>query len=503
MNVGIFVRVSVIDKKNKESPEIHEARARMFASSKGWNVSRVYVLPGVSGKTTLNQLETQKMLRDIKAGIIEGIIFSKLARLARNTEELLFYSKYFQEHNASLISLSESIDTSTSSGRLFYTMISAMGQWERENNLERMLASIETRRSLGKFTGGTVSYGFKIVDAKVVINEDEAPVRRLMFDLFLEHQRMSTVARKLNEKGYRTRKNKPWSDTTVRRLLKNTDAKGIRRFNYKAPVTKDNPLGLKPQSEWEYLKCPKIIGEKKWESVNVVIREQEKGSINKQPLNKRIHLFTNIIKCQRGHKMSIQSKSERYTCKECKYGIGKDDLEDIFLTRLKQFLKSNDELNEYNKSNAIEIQIKEGEIEFAESKLNKAQMRLDKLVELNLSGEIPTIGFKKHYEPIFLKTEQLRLNVKDLRLELEALQNAKSSFNEIATKSLEFYNNWEDLDRAEKRSIIESITTEIIFNNKTIKFKMKKIAPLSSLELGKNGQHYGTILLHGEKLQKL
>ncbi|MFD2916815.1 recombinase family protein [Psychroserpens luteus] len=493
MNVGIFVRVSVIDKKNKESPEIHEERARQFAFSKGWNVVRVYVLPGISGKTTLNQVETQKMLNDIKMGVIEGIIFSKLARLARNTEELLFYSKYFQEHNASLISLSESIDTSTSSGRLFYTMISAMGQWERENNLERMLASIETRRSMGKFTGGTVSHGFTIVDAKVVINKEEAPVRRLMFDLFLEHQRMSTVARKLNDKGYRTRKDKAWSDTTIRRLLKNTDAKGMRKFNYKTPVTKDNPTGLKPQSEWEYLKCPQLVSEEKWESVNAIIREQEKGSIFKQPLNKRIHLFTNIIKCEHGHKMSIKSRSNRYTCKECKYGIGKEDLEDIFLTRLKQFLKSNDELSEYNKSNAIEIKLKEDEIEFAENKFKKVKKRLDKLVELNLSGEIPTVGFKKHYEPVFLKTEQLRQNIKDLQLELEALQNAKSSFNEIASKSLEFYNNWGNLDRAEKRSIIESTTTEILFNNKTINFKMKKVAPLSSLELNNNGQHCGII----------
>lgn len=493
MNVGIFVRVSVIDKKNKESPEIHEARARSFAHSKGWNVVRVYVLPGVSGKTTLNQAETQRMLKDIQMGVIEGIIFSKLARLARNTEELLFYSKYFQEHNASLISLSESIDTSTSSGRLFYTMISAMGQWERENNLERMYASIETRRAMGKFTGGNVSHGFAIKDARVIINEEEAPVRRLMYDLFLEHQRMSTVARKLNEKGYRTRKNKAWSDTTIRRILQNPDAKGMRKFNYKAPVTKDNPSGLKPQSEWEYLECPQLVSEEKWESVNAIIREQGKGSIFKQPLNKRIHLFTNIIKCEKGHKMSIKSKSNRYTCRECKYGIRKEDLEDIFLTRLKQFLKSNDELSEYNKSNAIEIKLKEDEIEFAENKLNKALKRLDKLVELNLQGEIPTVGFKKHYEPVFLLTEQLRQNVKDLELDLEALENAKSSFNEIASKSLEFYSNWENLDRAEKRSIIESTTSEIVFNNKIINFKMKKIAPLSSLELSNNGQHCGTI----------
>ncbi|MCP4161321.1 MAG: hypothetical protein GY760_14710, partial [Deltaproteobacteria bacterium] len=232
-------------------------------------------------------------------------------------------------------------------------------------------------------------------------NEEEAPIRRLMYDLFFEHQRMSTVASELNNRGYITRKGKKWSDVTVRRLLKNTDAKGVRRCNYRGTKNKDNPTGLKPQSEWSYLPCPALISEEKWEEVNSIIRNQEKGSFNKQPLNRRVHLFTSYIKCNEGHKMSIQSKSKRYTCKHCKYGIDKDDLEEVFVSRLKQFLISDEELSEYNKSNIQELELKTDEIEFAENELKKLDKKLDQLVELNIKGEIPTKGFKKHYEPIY------------------------------------------------------------------------------------------------------
>ena len=504
MNVAIFVRVSTLDQKNNtDSLETHIERGKMYAKSRGWKVIKIYNLAGVSGKSTIKHKQTLQMFDDIRSGNIKGIIISSLSRLARNTSELLEYSKFFEENNASLISINESLDTSTSGGKFFYTLLSALSTYEREITYERQIASLNYRRKQGKFTGGMVSYGYKIIDAEVVINEEEAPIRRLIYDLFIEHQRMSTVARELNNRGYVTRKGKQWSDVTIRRLLKNTDAKGMRKCNYRGQLSKDNPSGLKPQSEWQYLPCPPLISEEKWDETNAIIKEQEKGSINKQPLNKRVHLFTSYLKCELGHKMTIKSKSNRYTCKECKYGIDKDDLEDVFLTRIKQFLISDEELSEYNKSNIEELELKSDEIEFAKTELLKLESKLDKLIDLNLKGEIPTNGFKKHYEPVFVRKENLEISIRNLEIEQKQLEQAKSSFQVIATKSIDFYNNWQNLDRGEKRYIVEAITNEIIFDNQTIIFKLKQIAPLSFLELNPKGQQRGIMLSHGTRPQKL
>ena len=85
---------------------------------------------------------------------------------------------------------------------------------------------------MGKPLGGQASFGYKWDNKQLIIDEKEAPIRKLIYDIYIECKRRKTTADKLNALGHRTRNGSRFSDTTVERLLRDTTAKGVRLANY-------------------------------------------------------------------------------------------------------------------------------------------------------------------------------------------------------------------------------------------------------------------------------
>lgn len=263
MKAGIWIRVSTEEQAKGESPKHHEFRARMYAEMKGWEVVEVYDLSGVSGKEILSHSETQRMLNDVKKGRIQALVFSKLARLARNVKELLEIAEIFQKYNANLVSLEESIDTSTPAGRLLFVVIGALAQWEREEISERVKTSVPVRARLGKPTGGIGPFGYKWENGRLVINEEEAYVVRRAFQLYLETGKLLTTCKKLKQEGLKARKSY-FRPVTLKRILTDTVYKGLKRANYTRSRGKGKSWEYKSESEWIYFKVEPIIDEETW-----------------------------------------------------------------------------------------------------------------------------------------------------------------------------------------------------------------------------------------------
>ena len=447
-----------------ERLEHHEKRARYYAESREWEVVEVYRLEATSGKSVIGLPETNRMLADIKSGRITGLIFSKLARLARNTKELLEFADIFRDHSADLISLGESIDTSTPAGRLFYTIVAAMAQWEREEISARVAASVPVRAQLGKPIGGQAPFGYQWKDRKLVPDPKEAPIRKLLFELFAEHKRFKTVARLLNQSGYRTRSGAKFSDTTIERLLTDPIAKGLRRANYTKSLGNKKHWELKPESEWVFSEVEAIVSDDLWERCNGIIADRSNGT-GKKPARKAVQLFAGLAHCHCGGKMYVPSNSPKYICYQCRNKIPVEDLETVFHEQLRGFFFSPDELSAYLSEADRFINDKEELLDGLERERGKLQTEMDKLFELYMAGEIPKEGFGKRYQPLETRLKQIDDQIPQLQGEVDFLKIQHLSSDEIIREARDFYTRWPELDQTEKRQVIETITEKIIISS--------------------------------------
>jgi site-specific DNA recombinase len=477
--VGIWVRVSTEDQVRGESPEHHERRARAYAESKDWRVREVYRLEAVSGKSVMGRPEAERMLAHISSGHVTGLIFSKLARLARNTRELLDFADIFREHGADLISLHEAIDTTTPAGRLFYTMIAAMAQWEREEIAERVAASVPIRAKLGKPLGGAAPFGYQWKDRQLVPDPKEAPVRQLLYELFAEHQRKKTVANILNERGYRTRKGAKFSDTTVTRLLQDPTAKGVRRANYTRSRGDGKQWDLKPETEWVLTPVEPIVSEELWDRCNAILEERRRDG--KQPAKKTVHLFTGVVQCRCGRRMYVPSNTPKYICYGCRNKIPKDDLEAVFQEQLKAFFFSPKEVAAYLEQADEVVRSKAEALSELERERQRVAREMEKVYRLYVADQLSPEGFGRQYGPLEKRLHQLDEELPRLAGEVDFLKIQHLSRDEVLSGARDLYARWPALKFAEKRRVVESVVQIIIIGKKEVEIRLLYLPSASEM----------------------
>jgi site-specific DNA recombinase len=475
--VGIWIRVSTEDQARGESPEHHEKRALAYAEAKSWRVAEVYRLEAVSGKAVMGHPEAKRMLGDVRAGHISALVFSKLARLARNTKELLEFAEIFRTEGADLVSLQESIDTSSPAGRLFFTMIAAMAEWEREEITERVRASVPIRAQLGKPLGGAAPFGYRWRDKRLEPDPDEAPVRVLIHELFAEHKRKKTVARILNDRGYRTRRGSPFSDTTLANLLSDPTAKGLHRANYTQTSDRSKTWKLKPESEWVYTQVEPIVSVELWETCERILAAQRAG---RAPAKRTSHLFAGVTYCACGPKMYVRAKSPKYVCEVCRNKMPIEDLEAVYRNELHRFLVSPDDIEAHNRAANEAIVEKEKLVGSTESEIRKIDAEDQTNFDLYRAGSITADAFGRRHHPLEARRAELETELPRLQAELDVLRVSALSREQVLGESQNLMLRWNDLPYETKREIVETITTRIVIGKDDIDIELLQLPTLET-----------------------
>ena len=101
--------------------------------------------------TQRNRPELEKLLERLTEG--DTVVVESLSRLGRSTKDLIWLMETFNSKGVNLVSLKESIDTTTSTGKLLFTLMSAIAQFERDVIADRTREGLNSARARGRKGG--------------------------------------------------------------------------------------------------------------------------------------------------------------------------------------------------------------------------------------------------------------------------------------------------------------------------------------------------------------
>ena len=482
--VGIWIRVSTDEQAKGDSPEHHRVRAQGYAEAMGWTVREIYDLAGVSGKTVMEHPECRRMMADVRARRITGLIFSNLMRLCRNKREREDFAEFFREQDADMVSILDAIDTSTPAGRMFFTFRAAQAHWEREEISGRVAASVPIRAKLGKPLGGIAPYGYRWEGRQLAVEPKDAAVRKLIYELFAQHKRIRTVAQIMNERGYRTRdranvKGSRFSGTAVERLIVDTSAKGEYRRNHTQSLGDGQGWKVKPEHEWVINAIEPIVSVELWDKCNGLL--EARRTKRARPAKRGRGVFSDFVFCSCGKKMYYPHNTPKWVCRPCKNKIPVADLEAAFLDEIKSFMVSAEKVTGYLASAQSGLAERKAALETLRSERDRVKREADRSFELYEAGALTIPQFKERFQPLDGRRQQIDREIPRLEGEITAQTSGGASLDYVAAEARNFCANWPRLDEARKREIVDVFLKQIVVSPDEVKIEVYNLPAFASV----------------------
>jgi site-specific DNA recombinase len=205
MRVVGYIRVSTEDQAREGvSLAAQQAKLEAYGVVKDWTVDIIRD-EGASAKH-LKRPGVQRLLTLVHAGEVDVVMIYKLDRLTRSVVDLDKLMKVFDKHGVALVSLQESLDATTATGRLMMNLLASVSQWEREVIGERTKDAMQHLKTQGKV------YSRPVVD-------DTTTLARI-HTLRAQGATLQEIADALTQTGVHTARGGTWAAATILGILR-------------------------------------------------------------------------------------------------------------------------------------------------------------------------------------------------------------------------------------------------------------------------------------------
>ncbi len=226
-----YIRVST-HMQEEISPEAQKHEILRWAQNNNILITDWFQDNGISGKKAENRSEFQRMIALAKESDHPDYILAwKFSRFARNQEESIVYKSLLRKNNVQVVSISEPLPDGP-----FSSLIERIIEWMDEYYSIRL--SGEVRRGMkekakqgGYQSAPPLGYQREKGNPIPIICEPEANIYRVIKKYCLEGYNPTTIARLINDAGYRTRRGNRFETRSIIYILKNPFYIGKVRWN--------------------------------------------------------------------------------------------------------------------------------------------------------------------------------------------------------------------------------------------------------------------------------
>ena len=271
-----YARCSTEEESQKDALVQQVKEAEVCIKEQGWTLADRYI-ESKSGTTTKGRQEYTRLYEDLLKDKFDIIVIKSQDRLMRNTKDwYLFVDRLVTEQKQLYIYIEQKFYTADDA---LITGIKAILAEDYSRELSKKINNAHQNRqkSGGKVIMTSRVYGFqKLADKSIVLVEEEAAVKRRMYELCAANFGTRTIATILENDGVRKRDGQPFGANDILRMIKNPINKGcavMGRLHYDFDTKKT----IRTSSDEWYVydhKVPKTVSEELWERANENIRKR-------------------------------------------------------------------------------------------------------------------------------------------------------------------------------------------------------------------------------------
>ena len=477
LRVTFYARVSTDQDEQLNSLENQvQYYTELIKSKPNWTFVPGYIDEGISGTSTRKRDEFNRMIRDAKGGLFDFIITKEISRFSRSTLDSIKYTQELLEHNVGVFFQNDNINTLDTDSEFRLVIMAGVAQDEVRKLSERLKFGFRQAIKNGHVLGNDKLYGYDKKDCMLSINEEEAEIVRIVFDLYANHRYGTRkISQELLKMGYTSREGNAFNVLTIRHMLENPKYKGWYCGNKTQNIDyRTKKKAFLDESEWVMYPdpdIPAIVSEELWDRANALYKERRNEMMthssgasyrNRYPYSTKIICEKHGTTFHRQVLTSAKGSKEIWLCKVYRQQgkaacsapqIRSSELDQIMAEIFTEMMKDKNAIID---SLVTVLTHVPREVDYArlqshvEGEIATTKRKKDRLLDLHIAGAITIEEFKD-------RNDALDAQLKNQESQLTAIQQGQAK---VGSRELDIDAIRKELDK--ELRFTEGINTALV-----------------------------------------